>query len=380
METLYGRWMLAWENRLCSRATNRVVRPFDWGLDWTHAWPVTQKFPRNGHDPARYLRLLNDAALESSDEFFAYETPRDFSLDSTCKESAGDEIARGTPKMAGDKIACPTGNLLRFTSAVETPYPENNRVHAQFFPAQGRLAPERRGRRKVATLVLPHWNASATQHNALCVGLAKLGIAALRLSMPYHDYRMPAELQRADYAVSANVARTIDATRQAVIDTRSCVDWLVSQGYERIGLVGTSLGSCYGFLASVHDPRIEVNVFNHCSTYFADVVWEGLSSQHIRQSLEASVTLEQLRDSWSAISPPNYIKRYATMKKWSLFIYARYDTTFPVRFSEQVIEKARELRLDHKTVVMPCGHYTLGEAPFKFIDGYHICSFLKRNL
>ena len=42
-----------------------------------------------------------------------------------------------------------------------------------------------------------------------------------------------------------------------------------------MGMVGTSLGSCYAFLASVHDPRIEVNVFNHCSTYFADVVWEG---------------------------------------------------------------------------------------------------------
>ena len=126
-------------------------------------------------------------------------------------------------------IARPTHGLLRFTSAVETPYPENNRVHAQFFPAQGRLAPERRGTRKVAALVLPHWNASATQHNALCAGLAKLGIAALRLSLPYHDYRMPAELERADYAVSANVARTIDATRQAVIDTRSCVDWLTAR-------------------------------------------------------------------------------------------------------------------------------------------------------
>jgi hypothetical protein len=29
---------------------------------------------------------------------------------------------------------------------------------------------------------------------------------------------------------------------------------------------------------------------------------------------------------------------------------------------------------------MPCGHYTLGESPFKFVVGYQICSFLKRNL
>ncbi|MGH9559393.1 MAG: alpha/beta hydrolase family protein [Bryobacteraceae bacterium] len=345
---LYGDWMLQWEDRLCSRATNRVVRPFEWGVEWTRSWPCAQRLPRNGHDPETYLKILNRAGLEASDEFFSYSTPSDFSLD---------------------------GNLLRFTSAVETPYPENNRVHGQWFPAK--LKP---GGKRVAVLILPHWNASATQHGALCAGLAKLGISALRLSLPYHDYRMPAELERADYAVSSNLARTIDATRQAVIDTRSSVDWLASRGFNRIGIVGTSLGSCYAFLASVHDPRIEINVFNHCSTYFADVVWEGLSSRHIREALEPAITLERLRETWDVISPPNYIDRYATMKKRSLFIYARYDTTFPVRFSQQVVDKARELRLDHKSVEMLCGHYTLGETPFKFIDGYHICSFLKRSL
>ena len=41
-----------WENRLCSRATNRVVRPFEWGLEWTRDWPVrAAELPRNGHDP-----------------------------------------------------------------------------------------------------------------------------------------------------------------------------------------------------------------------------------------------------------------------------------------------------------------------------------------
>jgi hypothetical protein len=31
-------------------------------------------------------------------------------------------------------------------------------------------------------------------------------------------------------------------------------------------------------------------------------------------------------------------------------------------------------------VAMPCGHYSLGEAPFKFMAGYHIVNHLKRNL
>ena len=107
---------------------------------------------------------------------------------------------------------------------------------------------------------------------------------------------MPPELHRADYAVSANVGRTIDATRQAVVDARSCVDWLQQQGYRRIGILGTSLGSCYAFLASAHDPRFKVNVYNHCSSYFADVVWTGLSTQHIRQGIEEHIDLDRLRD------------------------------------------------------------------------------------
>jgi dienelactone hydrolase len=348
MKRLYGRWMHERENRLCFRATNRIVRPFDWGLEWCREWPCAHKFPKNGHDPEGYLRLLNGVGIEDSDEFYGYQKPRDFRLDE---------------------------GILRFTSPVRTPHAENNVVHGQWFPAN-----QKSGSRRLAAIVLPHWNANATQHNALCRGLAKLGISALRISLPYHDFRMPPELERADYAVSANIGRTIDATRQAVIDVRCCADWLEQQGFDRIGLVGTSLGSCYAYLASAHDPRFEVNVYNHCSTYFADVVWTGLSTQHIRQGLETEIDLERLREAWKVISPPLYADRYAGMKKRSLFIYAQYDTTFPPHLSEQVIETARATNIDHKVVVLPCGHYTLGETPWKFIDGYHICSFLKRNL
>jgi hypothetical protein len=121
-------------------------------------------------------------------------------------------------------------------------------------------------------------------------------------------------------------------------------------------------------------------VFNHCSTYVADVVWAGLSTQHVRQSLEAHIDLDRLRRVWMAVSPVNYMEKFAAKKQKSLFIYTAYDTTFPPELSRDIVGKMREHSVDHKVVVLPCGHYTLGEAPFKFIDGYHICSYLKRNL
>ena len=248
-------------------------------------------------------------------------------------------------------------------------------MHAQWFPAANS-----KGGPKKAVVLLPHWNAPVDGHNALCRGLARLGISALRISLPYHDYRMPAELKRADYAVSSNICRTMDAARQAVIDVRCCFDWLQQQGFERLGIVGTSLGSAYACLVSAHDERVSVNVFNHCSTYVADVVWAGLSTQHIRQSLEEHIDLDRLRRVWMAVSPVNYMEKFAAKKQKSLFIYTAYDTTFPPELSRDIVGKMREHSVDHKVVVLPCGHYTLGETPFKFIDGYHICSYLKRHL
>jgi dienelactone hydrolase len=215
---------------------------------------------------------------------------------------------------------------------------------------------------------------------ALCRGISALGISALRLSLPYHDLRMPPETKRADYAVSSNVGRTIDATRQAVIDIRSCLDWLQQQGYEKLGIVGTSLGSAYAFLTSAHDDRLAVNIFNHCSTQFADVVWTGLSTQHIRQSMEPVISLERARAVWASITPASYIHRFAQKQKKSLLIYGKYDTTFLPEFSKEVVVGFEALGLDHRVAALPCGHYTMGEAPFKFLDGYHICAFLKRNL
>lgn len=345
LNRIYKARLDAWEHSLVTRTTNRVVRPFDWGMDWIKDWPGAAQVPLNGHEPAAYLRLLNQSAVGNSDEFFAYETPRDFRL---------------------------TGDRLRFTSAVESPYPENNVVHAHWFPA--------RKPTNSAVIVLPHWNAQAHQHVSLCQGLQFFGLSALRVSLPYHDYRMPPELERADYAVSSNVARTVHAARQGVVDTRSCVDWLEAQGYENFGIVGTSLGSCYAFLSSAHDARLRVNVFNLFSLYFADAVWTGRTTHHIRQGLDGHIELDSLRDAWMVITPLSYVDQFARFPKKSLFIHANYDTTFLPRYANEMLEEIRLRDLEHKSVVLPCGHHTAGKTPYKYMDAYHIISFLKREM
>jgi len=367
MPSRYAQWMYDWEHRLTSVDNNRVVRPLEWGVEWTRDWPC-----RNGYrpgqtveNPEKYIIDYNRRILTSSDDFYSYTRPTDFRLE-TREVQVFSTREVPDPKLEA-KVQGTLGEFLRFTSPVRSPYPENNLVNARWFPVHGRRA----------IVLLPHWNSDAISYVSLCKVFNLMGISVLRLSMPYHDIRMPAEIRRADYAVSANIGRTLDAARQGVIDIRCCLDWLEQQGYNRLGIVGTSLGSCYAFIAAAHDPRIRVAAFNHASTYFADVAWHGQSTRHIRQGIEQQIDLEELRRAWLAISPMSFFNQYSRWPKKSLIIYAKYDLTFLPEFSRHVVEEFARRGLDHQVAVLPCGHYTTGETPYKYMDGWHLASFLR---
>jgi|SRR5579859_4507293 len=366
MPNLYEKWMYAWETRLTTRDTNRVVRPLEWGMEWARRWPlVNGNFPKSEQEFEGFLHQLNHEIVERSDDYFAYGVPSDFRLETRKIELfATGSNGNGRPPKG-------EGIFLRFTSPVHTPHPENNLANARWFEAKGNRA----------VIVLPHWNANGIAYNALGPLLNRLGISMLRLSLPYHDIRRPSETVRSDYAVSSNICRTIDAARQAVVDIRSCIDWLHAQGKDSVGILGTSLGSCYAFLASAHDARLKVNFFNHASTYVSDVVWTGQSTRHVREGLENDgVTQDRLRQSWLCVSPMAYFDKFMRFPKKSLMVYAKYDLTFLPELSREADAEFRKRGADLKTVVLPCGHYTTGETPFKFMDGYHIVRFLAKHL
>jgi len=330
----------AWERRLAAVTKDRVVRPFDWGVDW---------LPANGHPPGTdahdLLAEWADRAIADSDRFYAVEPAGDYSL---------------------------RGDQLTFSSAIFTPHPENNVVHARLFPARDDTSRTR------AVLVLPQWNADASGHVGLCELLARFGITALRLSLPYHDRRMPPELHRADYIVSANIGRTLQVCRQAVLDARRAIAWLAAQGYERIGILGSSLGSCLSMLTAAHEPLLRAAALNHVSPFFADVVWRGLSTAHVREGLEPHIDLDRLRRLWLPISPHPFLER--VRDKRVLLVYARYDLTFPVDLSRLLVDEFRRRDVACDVTSLPCGHYSSGIGPFKWVDGFTLVRFLRRAL
>lgn len=336
---MYRHFMHRLEHRLHARDfTQRRVRPFEWGLEFLGVEASHQT-------PLAHLQQHNEQALAESARFFqpSPATPEIFEFD---------------------------GFWLHFPSSLTTPHAENNRVHARFYPA---------GANDRAVIVSPQWNANEESHIALCQALNRFGISALRLSLPYHDWRRPPELTRADYLISANVGRTIQAVRQAVLDIRRSADWLFAQGFKRVGVMGSSIGSCVSWLSFIHDERLEAGVFNMVSSYFGDVVWRAVTTSHIRQSLETELTLETARQVWLSLSPSFYADRVLQqVRRRALLISAQYDLTFVPDLSEIFINDCERHGVPVEKIFLPCGHYTIGRTPFKYLDAFHIVNFFRR--
>ena len=321
------------ERRWHNRDTNRHPRAFEWGIEHLGI--------ANGSDPKAILDRYADEAVANSERFYSSAPCTDFGFD---------------------------GYNLNFPSPMETPYAVNNTVRARFFRADGPLA----------VIVLCQWNAQPESHIGLCRILQRAGVSALRMSMPYHDDRRPPHLERADYLIGPSIGQTIASTRQAVLEVRRAADWLESEGYTRLGVLGTSIGSCVGFLAMVHDPRLEYNAFIHVSSLFADVVWNGLSTSHVRQSLEPAVNLEELRRWWLPISPYPFIPSIAGSRRPLLFLAGKYDLSFPFNLTELAFGGFDRHDIAYERVILPCGHYTMAMTPFREIVGFRVVKFFRR--
>ncbi|MGH7558619.1 MAG: alpha/beta hydrolase family protein [Gemmatimonadota bacterium] len=331
--------MHRWERRLFMQEEARRAHAFDWGLEYVG-------LSAGSVGPLRTLLSYARDIVHEPSEFYADP---------------------GRPPLVHE-----TGEgRYRFPSAVRAPEDETNRISVRFFKPRTWT-----GR---AMIVLPQWNAGADSHVRLCELMARRGIAAARLTLPYHEDRGQAGEPRADLAVSANLGRTLMAGRQAVSDVRRTRAWLETIGYERIGLLGTSLGSCIAFLALANDPRFRVAVLHHVSSSFGDVVWRGISTRHVRSALEPHVSQAALRRVWAPISPIHFVHR-APRRAHALLLTGRYDLTFPYDLSEGFHRAFRKHARPHHVVVAPWGHYTSGLFPFVAITTGRVLRYLDARL
>src|SRR5215213_8168473 len=105
----------AWERRLASTTKDRVVRPFEWGLDWIPAngrSTLLRPGHRPGTPPQDVVADWVAHVMADTDAFFTPPATADYSMK-----------------------ASPDGEVLTFPSALTTPHEANNTVYCRYFPA-----------------------------------------------------------------------------------------------------------------------------------------------------------------------------------------------------------------------------------------------------
>jgi hypothetical protein len=327
-----------YEHRRWTTDDNRRVQPFHWGLEHIGGDPQDP-------NPGDFVRAYAKAAIEDSKAWYAAAPVNDYAVDQD--------------------------NVLTFTSSLNSPWPENNKVHAQLF----------RGKPNgPAVLVLPNWNAKWHGQRGLCQWLQRIGITALKMSLPYHDRRMVKGHERADQVCGPNIGLTLQANRQAVQDSRNCIRWLEQQGHKNIGILGTSIGSSVGYITLMHDETVKAGGFFHFSTYYADVVSQGMTTNHVWEGLRNHVTVEELRDYWAPISPMPFVEKGMGADRNSLLIHGKYDPTMLPELSNQMLDALRHHGANPRSIELHCGHYSLELAPFSYIAGYKMLAYLKSAL
>ena len=329
-------WIHAREYARWSAENRRLTHPFAWGIE--HLGGKAEDEPR------AFLSRYAEQALANSDGFFAVTPAEWYQLD---------------------------GDVLTFPSTLQSAFPENNIVFARVFRvrSQGR-----------AVIVLPQWNADWESHVNVCRFLNRFRLSAVRLSLPYHDRRMPAGLEHADYMVSPNIGLTLQASRQAVLDARRLAHLLGQQGYRKLAILGTSLGSSVAFVTLAHEPALRAGVFLHVASYFGDVVRTGLTTAHVWEGLKDQVSAEEIRHFWAPISPYPYVDKLVGSGKQCLLVSGRYDSCFLPEFSREFWTALGQRGVPYELALLPCGHYTLGRFPFNYWAGLRFVRFLRRVL
>lgn len=258
---------------------------------------------------------------------------------------------------------------LKFPSDVATDVAENNIVWARITES---------GKRDHAVVIFHHWNATR-RNRQIAEFLSWQGITVIEIAMPYHlERKRPGSLY-ADYMLSANLGRTMQAVRQAVWDGRKLIGWLKCEGYRDVSVLGMSLGSWIAGLVAAHESAVSRASLFLTAGSLAEMVWTGRATRSIWASLEPHLSLAQLQRAWAPLNLENYTNRLARPSLELHVILASRDTVVLPDLSERLLGGLKNAGARVSVLLLNCGHYSLGRPPYIFGAGWSLKRFLQRK-
>jgi pimeloyl-ACP methyl ester carboxylesterase len=171
-------------------------------------------------------------------------------------------------------------------------------------------------------------------------------------TLPYHLERQPKQsLYSGEFMVSANINRTVESTRQAIIDLRAFIQWIKSNKQGPVVIVGVSLGGFISNLVATLEPEIDALVSVFYSNRLSYSIWNTIPGKYIRQDLEHhGMNYNDLVRYWKITEPNQELPRIN--KDNILLISAKHDQYVHIQDADLLWESWEK----PTRYVYNCGH------------------------
>ncbi|MFK3811869.1 alpha/beta hydrolase family protein [Bacillus halotolerans] len=157
-------------------------------------------------------------------------------------------------------------------------------------------------------------------------------------SLPYHFEREPENsLYSGELMISANIDRTIESTRQSIVDLRALIHWIKANKKGPVIIAGVSLGGWVTNLIATLDSQIDVVVSIFYANRLSYSIWNTIPGKFIREELEQnSVTYEDLVKYWNITDPSQALPK--VNKDNILLISAKHDQYIDLKDADYLWE------------------------------------------
>ncbi len=190
---------------------------------------------------------------------------------------------------------------------------------------------------------------------SLAMELARKGIGAIVITLPYHLERTRPGERSGENALAPDTSKLIATMTQSVLDVRRAID-LLSERPEfapnRIGIAGTSLGALVSSIVFAVDDRVGYSAFILGGVDFAKIIWSSTLVSGARDVLRRKgYTETKLRTELAQVEPLNFLP--GKRGRPSFVIGGKFDTVIPTETTNALLKA-----LDSpKFLSIDTGHY-----------------------
>jgi dienelactone hydrolase len=215
--------------------------------------------------------------------------------------------------------------LVQFPSAMVTEYSDSETISAMYYTPTGRT-------KFPVIIMLPHISGGVAAQRYMTHGYLRAGFAVLHITSPYYfTFSKRHESWLAQAKDLDDLVEVVHLLRQAVINARQGIDWLVKQpgvDPDRIGLMGISMGGWVGVSVTGVDPRIKSAVYVLAGGDMTQLLTGSVLAASLRKHFaENNVAMDDVRVVTNVIDPIS--GAVAASSRPTLMINATFDGTVP---------------------------------------------------